>query len=35
MGEPVEQCTGEPLGTEHAGPSSNGRFELTTVEPRS
>ena len=20
MGEPVEQCTGEPLGTEHAGP---------------
>jgi hypothetical protein len=20
MGKPVEQCTGEPLGTEHAGP---------------
>ena len=20
VGEPVEECTGEPLGTEHAGP---------------
>jgi hypothetical protein len=35
MGEPVEQRAGQALGGEDAGPSSNGRFDVTMVEPRS
>ena len=35
MGEPVEQCAGEPLGGEHAGPLVERQIALTMVEPRS
>ena len=34
MGEPVEQRTGEPLGTEHAGPFADNRLVAAELEKR-
>lgn len=33
--EPVEECAGEALGAEDAGPLVEGRFEVTIIAPRS
>jgi hypothetical protein len=33
MGEPVEQRTGEPLGTEHAGPFVERQVYLPSYSP--
>ena len=35
VGQPIEQSAGQPLGPETPVHSSNGRLEVTMVEPRS
>jgi predicted ATPase len=34
MGKPVEQCTGEPLGTEHAGQAKSWELRAATSMAR-